>query len=109
MEPFGVPFLGEDMQKGEISSIWGETVERFENEAEPFLSRYLTDSKIAFLNVKELIEITEEDIGEFLSRDPDHGYWHPDKWAKEVFQNFVGNETYYYEKLIRGKNGDSTK
>jgi hypothetical protein len=91
------------MESGEMTLIWAETIERFEKEAEPFLSRYLTDSDIDFLNVKELIEITNEDIGEFLSRDPEHGYYHPDKWAKEVFQNFLGNQVYYWDKLVRGR------
>lgn len=97
------------METGEMTKIWDGTIETFRQEAEPFLSNYLTDSKIKFLNVKELMDITEEDIGEFLSRDPENGYYHPDKWAKEVFQNFLANETYYYEKLIRGKNGEYSK
>lgn len=108
MGPYGASFKGK-MEIGEISSMFEETIERFRKEAEPFLSRYLTDSEIVFLSVKELMDITEESIGQFLSRDPAHGYWHPDKWAKEVFQNFLSNQTYYFNKLIRGNNGQQTR
>lgn len=86
-----------------IGEIWRETEERFKEQAGPFLAASLTERKIVFINSTELMNITEENIGEFLSRDPENGYWMPERWAQEVIQNFDNNETFYFDKLICGQ------
>ena len=49
------------------------------------------------------MEITEEDAEDFLARDPKHGNFHPLLYSDEVYNNFMGNLTYYFDKLIRPK------
>jgi hypothetical protein len=62
----------------------------------------LDKADIDFITAEELANITEEDISEFLSRDPINGFWVPELWASEVFENFLSNQVFYYDKLVRG-------
>lgn len=86
-----------------IGEIWEETEERFKDQAWPFVTAFLIDRKIKFINAKELMNITEESICDFLSRDPECGYWFPERWAEEVIKNFDNNEVFYFDKLIQEK------
>jgi len=84
-----------------LSEIWDETVCRFIDEALPFITASLMTDDIKIISAKELAIITEESPGEFLSRDPKNGYWHPEIWAEEVYANFIENQTFYFDKLIK--------
>ena len=92
-----------EMNTGELrlSEIWEETLSRFKYEARPFIKAMMIERKTTFITAEELMEITEEKINEFLSRDPEAGFWHPEIWAEEVMANFDNSETYYFEKLQR--------
>ena len=81
-----------------------DRVKSFRESAMPFLSGMLDDDKIYFIDASNLLEITNEDVMEFLARDPVNGYWEPETYAVEVFDNFVNDQRYYCDKLIRGKN-----
>lgn len=92
------------MSEFALTAEWLETLTRFKSEAKPLIEKFLSESFITWIAAEELIEISEEDIGEFLSRNPTEGYWHPEVWAQEVEKNFMCNLTFYYEKLIRENN-----
>jgi len=79
-----------------------ERVEEFKVQAGRSLQMRLDESKIDFsITAGELLEITEEDALEFLSRDPKNGNFNPLLYSQEVYENFINNLTYYFDKLIR--------
>ena len=79
-----------------------ERVEEFKVEAGRSLQVRLDESEIDFeISASELLEITEEDALEFLARDPRYGNMHPLTYSQEVYENFMNNLTYYFDKSIR--------
>lgn len=88
--------LGEGMEKQELIKL-------LKKQSVPYLDEYFLENKTNLITTIELMAITEENPEDFLARDERKGYFYPQKYAKEVFENFLGNETYYFEKLIRLK------
>ncbi len=86
-----------------MTEEWLETLNRFKSEAKPLIDKFLSESFITWITGTELMEITEEDIGDFLSRDPVNGYWHPETWAQEVEKNFMCSLQYYFDLRLREK------
>jgi len=78
-----------------------ERVEELKVEAGRSLQIHLDESQIDWLSAAQLMELTEECPGEFLGRDPRRGYFQPLVYSTEVFENFLNNQTYYFDKFSR--------
>jgi len=79
-----------------------ERAEELKTEATKSLQSRLDETDLDFeISAQELIKITEECPIDFLARDPRRGNYQPVLYSLEVYENFMGNITYYYDKLIR--------
>ena len=91
------------------ANIMDERVRSFIEATRPFLVSLLDSERIYFIDGSKLLQITNEDAMEFLGRDPENGFWNPEIYAQEVFDNFINDQTFYCDKMIRiQKNAQTT-
>lgn len=82
-----------------------ETQNRFRTEALPTLELQLSlsDQVFDWITGEQLLKITDVCMWEFLKKTKDDGYWQPDLYAQEVFDNFVDKVGFYFDKKERLK------
>jgi len=78
-------------------------------ETTPHLEKLLQECQITFMTASELLNVTEESAVDFLARDPVNGYFEPKEYAGEVTENFLNNQTYYWEKMVRERGQDEAQ
>lgn len=78
-----------------------DLVRDFQKQTEPHLDNFLCESEIKWITSRELLSVTEESAEDFLSRDPVESGYDNLGYAEEVFEDFLSNLNYYYDKLIR--------
>ena len=76
--------------------------------AMPHIEKSLDLDAITFITAKELLSVTNEKPEDFLSNNPDKKNWNGRKYAEVVYMDFINNQTYFFDKLMR-KNRDGKR
>ena len=84
-----------------MGEVIKESVKLFMEQSEPYLKAHLEDKDLIYISAAELLSVTNEDAEEFLSQEPIHGYWNASQYARNVFESFVNDQTFFFDKLLR--------